>query len=121
MRPDEAAVLPLLRTRCAPLGGLGALLALHLPWLVERWVEEARPLDDFPCHWLLDVQADSASGDGVQPEQPPSAAAATAAATKRREALRAFLRDHAHAVMPALTLTLTLTLTRTRTRTRTRT
>ena len=102
MRPDEAVVLPLLRTRCALLGGLGSLLALHLPWLVERWVEEARPLDDFPCHWLLDAPADSAAGDTVQPQQPPSAAAATAAAKKRREALRAFLRDHAYAVMPAL-------------------
>ena len=102
MRTHEGALLPLLRTLCAPLGGLGALLRLHVAWLVERWVEAGKSLEAFPHHWLHEPAAGGSGAPtaalgagGAQPPPPPPR-------EQRRSALRAFLREHTHAAMAAL-------------------
>ena len=53
LKGGEKTLLPLLRARCAPAGGLHQLMAYHLEWLLASWLDHCLPLVAFPHHWLL--------------------------------------------------------------------
>ena len=52
LRGQDKLLIPLLRARCAPAGGLHRLMAHHLDWLVSSWLDHCLPLVASPHHWL---------------------------------------------------------------------
>lgn len=87
-----ALLLPLLQRRLRPVGGFAFLLKLHLPYLVERWVEAAERLSDFPHHWMHDPAT------GPLPPAAPTDAPKEAQTARFRN----FLTEHMLSILPAL-------------------
>ena len=90
-RAREHSLLPVLRAGCRPAGGLHSLLKLHLAWLVEKWLDGARCLLDFPAHWLDPPGAD-----------PEPAAVPSESGDLQRKRLRKMLHDHRFLLVPTL-------------------
>ncbi|KAL1503194.1 hypothetical protein AB1Y20_011251 [Prymnesium parvum] len=80
-------LLSTLQLRLAAVGGLGFLLRLHLPDVIEKWVESANKLHEFPYHWLAGMPAASAHPG-----------------TRDNEALKLFVRDHMLAIVTVLSV-----------------
>jgi len=94
LRASEAVLLPVLDAGCRSLGGLRALLELHLAWLIEQWLA-TRDLLSFPAHWLAPpppAEWRAVSGGARPPFDD----------TEARTRLRQLLEAHRSAVVPTL-------------------